>query len=329
MFAEYDPIARMRRDLADKLAAKHDGITLIEDALEQWLATKSKKDVATQSKYRTAKKKIALLASQRQITRIDQFNPVMIQEWVNAWGPESVYWKMGVRTQGALLERVKDFFRFTVRMGWVATSPAAGIESITEPVGTRHTSPLSKEQYRMLLAATTKYDADMRPDDRMGKHLRAIIETERWCGIRIGDILKLHRKSIREGKLKLRTKKTGESVFVLVPVHVEEQLNALPNIGKYYFWTGKSSYKSLVCQWERKMRRLQKYLNWRFHSHQLRDTFAVNHLEHGVELADVSSMLGHKNTAITEKYYSPWTAGRQNRIEEIMRRSYALQTLPV
>lgn len=169
-----------------------------------------------------------------------------MQQWVDEWGESSVYWRMGLRTQGALLERVKNFFRFCVRMGWIAMNPAEGIESITEGTSTTHTTPLSPSQYESLLNATQKYDADMRPDDRMGNYLRAIIEVQRWCGLRIGGVLRMERGCICDGRLRIRTKKTGEDVFVLVPEHVRKQLDALPNIGRYYFWSGVSSYKSLA-----------------------------------------------------------------------------------
>lgn len=179
MFAEHDPTTRKQRELEAKLEEKRGTLITIEDALKEWLVSKSKKSDATRSKYKTATKKITLFASQQQIVRVEQFTAQMPQTWVNDWGPDSVYWKMRLRTQGSFLERVKNFFRFCVRMGWLITSPAAHIESITEPVGTTHTKPLTAKECATLLDVTYLYHTSMRPDDRMGAHLRAIIETQR------------------------------------------------------------------------------------------------------------------------------------------------------
>ncbi len=62
----------------------------------------------------------------------------------------------------------------------------------------------------------------------------------------------------------------------------------------------------------------------KFHSHQLRDTFAVEHLLHGTELEHVSKLLGHSSITITEKYYATWVPERrkqmEDRVAEAMRR---------
>lgn len=334
IMSDLDPVERLKRQLEGTIAAKQSKDMSIADALDQWLESKGKKLTVTQEKYKTAVKKINRFASQQQIVRVEEFTAEMIQQWVNTWGPDSVYWKMGVRTQGTFLERVKNFFRFCRRMGWIQANPAEFIDAITESSTTNHTEPLSRGQFAALLKATEQYDTSMRPDDRFGAHLRALVEMQRWCGLRIGDALTVRRDAIRggnvkveqHGDLKIKTKKTGMDVFVMVPLHVQKLLNALPDIGPYYFWSGKGTYKSLVTTWERKLVRLRKYVDWHFHSHQLRDTFAVEHLQAGVSLEDVSMMLGHANTRITEKFYSPWTIGRQDRLAGIMRESYAKQT---
>lgn len=55
-----------------------------------------------------------------------------------------------------------------------------------------------------------------------------------------------------------------------------------------------------------------------FHSHQLRDTFAVEHLLNGTSMQDLSKMLGHNSIRVTEKYYSAWVPQRQAALEQKM-----------
>jgi len=53
-------------------------------------------------------------------------------------------------------------------------------------------------------------------------------------------------------------------------------------------------------------------------SHRLRDTFAVDLLEKGVPLEEVSKALGHKSTKTTERHYAKWVEGRQDRLDALV-----------
>lgn len=55
--------------------------------------------------------------------------------------------------------------------------------------------------------------------------------------------------------------------------------------------------------------------------HRLRDTFAVRRLEAGIQIGDLSKMLGHSSVTMTERYYAKWTKGREDRLEGLAARS--------
>ncbi len=84
--------------------------------------------------------------------------------------------------------------------------------------------------------------------------------------------------------------------------------------------------KPLTGRWQRKLHRLNAYLSMldyegkpmTFHSHQLRDTFAVNQLLNGTSMEDLSQMLSHKSVKITERYSAPWVPERQSALEQKM-----------
>jgi integrase/recombinase XerD len=50
----------------------------------------------------------------------------------------------------------------------------------------------------------------------------------------------------------------------------------------------------------------------------LRDTFAVDLLEKGVPLEEVSKLLGHESIKTTERHYSKWVKGRQDRLDKLV-----------
>ena len=57
----------------------------------------------------------------------------------------------------------------------------------------------------------------------------------------------------------------------------------------------------------------------KFHSHCLRDTFAVELLLAGVSLEKVSQLLTHKSVRTTEAYYAPWVSARRVQLENEMK----------
>jgi integrase/recombinase XerD len=57
----------------------------------------------------------------------------------------------------------------------------------------------------------------------------------------------------------------------------------------------------------------------------LRDTFAVECLLAGVDITDVSILLGHGSIKITEKHYAPWVKARQEQLTASVRKSWDAQ----
>jgi integrase/recombinase XerD len=55
--------------------------------------------------------------------------------------------------------------------------------------------------------------------------------------------------------------------------------------------------------------------------HRLRDTFAVRALLRGMQLDDVSRLLGHSSVKITEAYYAKWVSGRKVRLQRLVAES--------
>jgi len=55
--------------------------------------------------------------------------------------------------------------------------------------------------------------------------------------------------------------------------------------------------------------------------HRLRDTFAVRKLLSGLQLEDVSRLLGHSSVKVTEAYYAKWISARKKRLERLLAES--------
>ena len=326
----WDPVKQKLAELEGRKQSQDAEAVTVEFALARWLTSiRNKHDNDnTFSKYRTIAKYIGLWARLEGLVRLQDLTADHFDRWKNSWTltakrPED---RIGKTTGARRLEMVKRFTKYCLRMAWTVMDPAADFDAIT-PDETE-TLPLLSGRYEAVLASTYEYDAQMRPDDRFGPELRGIIELMRWSGLRIGDALKVKREDFKGNRLTIKkSQKTKKPHALIVPDHV---VAALFDLGAratvhpdYFFWSGKSLHKSLTSQWQRKLQRLNNHLSlvdyegapMRFHSHQLRDTFAVEHLLAGTTMQDLSRMLSHASIKVTEKYYAPWVPERQAALE--------------
>jgi integrase/recombinase XerD len=129
-------------------------------------------------------------------------------------------------------------------------------------------------------------------------------------------------------KLHLYTAKTGTPVRVPLPRYVAKVLKAVPRKHPdYFFWTGHHNVREAANTWRRSLAGLFKKAKIvGGHSHRFRDTFAVELLQAGVSLENVSVLLGHTNIQVTQQHYAPWVRTRQEVLEREIYRANELGT---
>ncbi len=125
-----------------------------------------------------------------------------------------------------------------------------------------------------------------------------------------------------------KRQKTGTHISVPIPTEVAKEILAAPSPNpEYIFWTGKSESRAQVIMWgSRYMRPLFEQAGVRsghMVSHRLRDTFAVDLLQKGVPMEEVSKLLGHTSIRTTEKHYAQWVKGRQDRLDSLVVAAWA------
>jgi integrase/recombinase XerD len=214
-------------------------------------------------------------------------------------------------------ENLRAFLRFCNVSGWIASNPALALK----PAKTvdKQIVPITKDEFTKILNACDTY-----PDKTNRIRLRAVVLVMRYTGLRIRDVVTLRKDHIKHGKLFLRTAKTGTAVFCPLPPEAIEALKAIKADGEYYFWSGTSKPKSAVGDYQRALRTLfDNAKTPRVHAHLFRHTFATELLTAGNSLETVAALLGHSSTKITEKSYSHWVKGRQEKLEEAVKSSWA------
>jgi integrase len=233
-------------------------------------------------------------------------------------------------TRAKLRERYKSFLRYCFEAQWLERVPVWPKFKIEEPP----TMPLTAEEYEKLLDAVYVAVRDRNYDFWVAR-VRGLFQLMRWSGLAIMDALTLRRDELIHDKangiyrVMTQRTKTGTNVTVPLPPEIAGELLAVPNTNPaYFFWSGEGSKKSVTGNWGKRFivpafQAAKIESDGHMRSHRLRDTFAVDLLEKGVPLEEVSKLLGHESIRTTEKHYAKWVKGRQDRLDLLVTATWA------
>lgn len=258
----------------------------------------------TLGKYRLLQRVMLDFAQQKGLRYLQEFNVEMARTFRATWTLQN-------SAAGKRLDYMRAFFRFAQDSGWITENPAKKVKApkITAPP----TLPYSRKEMGAILAACDKLE------------VRAFVLLLRYSGLRISDAVSLSADRLCNGKLLLRTAKTGTRVFCPLPEFVVTALQAVERPNGNFFWTGESRRTSVCDTWCKRLAPVFKAAGIEgAHPHRFRDTFAIELLLAGVPLERVSILLGHSSIGITEKHYAPWVRDRQERLEADVRRTWVL-----
>ena len=232
-------------------------------------------------------------------------------------------------TRAKVRERCRSFLRYCYEAQWLTRVPVLPKIKVDEPP----TMPLTAAEYERLLSAIPSTF----PDASRQARVKALIQLMRWSGLAIVDALTLERNEIEWDKVKkvhrivTARQKTGTHVSVPIPADVARDLLAVLNGNeRYIFWSGEGEKERITKSWAKyilaplfKAAKIESKGNLR--SHRLRDTFAVDLLQKGVPLEEVSKLLGHESIKTTEKSYAKWVKGRQDRLDALVIGTWSAQ----
>jgi site-specific recombinase XerD len=223
-------------------------------------------------------------------------------------------------TKGKKIERLRTFFRYCEDMEWCDFNPALKIKK--PKVMNKPVVPFTSHELKAIFAAIEKYPSKNSFGYDNQARMRAFLLTLRYVGLRISDAVKLEKSKVNDGRLLIRTMKTGATVHLPIPPILRDALKAIPGDGAYYFWSGNGLLKSAVADWQRSLIRLFSLAGIKGHPHMFRHTMAVELLEKGVTVEQVAAILGN-SPAIVYKHYAPWVASRQRALDDAVKKAWA------
>lgn len=249
---------------------------------------------------------------------------------IRLWMGELLAQAMHARSIGRKLAAVKSFFKFLVRAGAIAASPAASVK--TPKTEKRLPQFLNAEQTRKLFdEELAKLDAE----SFEGRRDRAMLELLYGSGLRLSELISLRIEDIdmTNGLVKVlgkgkkhrivpfgnlakdALKKYFEVRENLLNIHAEKRRD---NASVAFLTTKADRVYPVLVQ-----RLVKKYLGGitemkKKSPHVLRHTFATHLLNNGADLRSVSEMLGHSNLSTTEIY----THVTFERLKEVYQQSH-------
>lgn len=275
----------------------------------------------TISKYELMFKGLRAFAAERNIKHIAGLTKEAMHEFRATWPEKNL-------TAQKKLDRLKAFGNFAVEIGWLPSSPAAGMKS--PRIRQAPTMPYTDDQMKAIVEAATDMIHEARPCARHNLlRVRSLVLLLRYSGLRIGDATACSVEQLVDKRLRVYTQKTGQHVHIVLPDFVIRALETTPRKSeRFWFWSGHGQIKTQIKNWQRFLVDLGERAKVSdFHAHRFRDTFAVKLLLDGTPLERVSILLGHSSIKVTEKHYSPWIQARQEQAEADVRRSWQCDPL--
>jgi integrase/recombinase XerD len=283
----------------------------LKEALEKFVADARAQQLnwETVRKYETfLERRFLVWCESKGFRLLKHVTPPALADFRRTWDDSPLYALKNI-------ERLRAFFRFCQRMKWVSENSALTLK--IPKLTAKPTLPFTAAEMARILAACDRYRGDK-------TRMKAYVLLMRYSGLRRGDAIALRRDAVRGTKLQLYTQKTGQPVYVPLPEVVVKALGEVEGDGEYFFWSGKN-LRSATANWSRYLASVFETAKVKnAHSHRFRDTFATDLLLAGVPIEDVSVLLGHSNTRITAKHYSPWVKEWQERLEERVQQAWKL-----
>jgi len=323
----------VKRDLEDQLAgrvrAKAEGGQDISASIAVFIQDKRVQGVSSGviGKYARELERLREHCERSGVFTVQGITRELLTGFCATW--ESQY--PSSMTRAKARERLRSFLRYCFEAQWLERIPNVPKFKIDEP----ETQPLTAAEYARLLDAVYVTIDSERDGTGLQRKVHAFLQCMRWSGLAIQDALTLKRDNLQFDRAKgiyritTKRKKTGTSVSVPIPPEIAEELLAVLNDNSVYvFWSGNGSPNSARSNWS------QRYIAPIFKaakihgegfmvSHRLRDTFAVDLLEKGVPMEEVSKLLGHTSIRTTEKHYAKWSKGRQDRVDSLVTGTWA------
>jgi integrase len=239
---------------------------------------------------------------------------------------------MASTTKGTVLAKLRCFLRAAFRREWID-------KPIVERISTQRAvyeqkEPFSDKEALAILGEAERLTGGTHGFAAHPKTFRLLLELMLETGMRVGDAIRFDPRALSKGKSmwvytfipqKQKRAERAKHAEAYLTARLKEAIDTAEWLtpGERPFSYGSSRHGHyLPNEVYARMQTIGERCGVKdCRPHRLRDTFAVRCLLRGLQLEDVSRLLGHSSVRVTEMYYARWVTARKRRLEGLLAES--------
>jgi len=300
----------------------------LSECIEKYLATREQDlDARTLNQHRLALERLQRFLEAQKIIHIREMTVDHLETFKTAGLPKT----MRMTTKATAFAKIRCFLRAGFRRGWIKEALVDKVTTVKAAYDQKE--PYTDEEITAILDHALEMDGGTHGYAKQPKTFRLLLELMLETGLRVGDAVGFDPVTLSKGDslwiytYQPQKQKRAEKPKLLeayITDTTKKRIDACTWLSsKRPFWYGAGTDPTPLAQavYERMQGIGGRAGIDDCRPHRLRDTFAVRALLRGMQLDDVSRLLGHSSVKVTETYYAKWVASRKRRLERLVAES--------
>jgi site-specific recombinase XerD len=324
-FSELTKAEALRASLLVQVQANSVTGPPISECVEKYLATREQDlDPRTLGQHRLALERLQRFLEVQNIIHIREITVDHLETFKTAGLPKV----MRPTTRATTFAKLRCFLRAAFRRGWINEALVDKVTAVKAVYDQKE--PFTDEEIASILDQASKLDGGTHGYAKQPRTLRLLMELMVATGLCVGDAVAFDPRTLTKGDTlwiytyRPQMQKRSEKPKLLEPYITDEMKKRIDVCTwlsvKRPFWYGVGTDPIPLAQavYERMQGIGARAGIPDCRPHRLRDTFAVRALLRGMQLEDVSRLLGHSSVKVTETYYAKWIWTRKRRLERLV-----------
>ena len=302
----------------------------ISECVEKYLATREQDlDPRTLGQHRLALERLSRFLVAQSVVHIRDMTVDHLETFKTAGLPK----QMRTTTKATTFAKIRCFLRAAFRRGWIKEALVDKVSTVKAVYDQKE--PYTDQEVKVILEHALQLDGGTHGYAKRPQTFQLLLDLMLATGLRVGDAVAFDPGALSKGDslwiytYQPQKQKRAEKPKLLEAYITDEMKKRIDECAwlstRGPFWYGAGSDPTPLAQavYERMQGIGARAGIVDCRPHRLRDTFAVQALLRGMQLEDVSRLLGHSSVKVTEAYYAKWISSRKRRLERLVAESLA------